>query len=97
MLKRWLTVLGFDVDHICNLTDIDDKIIKRVARDGVTLAELTNKFADFFFEVGVWPVYRLLALANSPPPAPPASPATPATPATPAPKTPHPTTTPKHP
>ena len=29
MIKRWLTILGLDVDHICNLTDIDDKIIKR--------------------------------------------------------------------
>ena len=29
VLKRALTYLGYEVDHICNLTDVDDKIIKR--------------------------------------------------------------------
>jgi tRNA synthetases class I (C) catalytic domain len=38
------------VDHVCNLTDIDDKIIKRMSRDGVTLQQLTNRYADLFFE-----------------------------------------------
>ena len=43
LLKRWLTYLGFDVEHICNLTDIDDKIIARIARDGVSLKDLTDR------------------------------------------------------
>lgn len=34
VLKRVLVYLGYDVDHICNLTDVDDKIIKRCDRDG---------------------------------------------------------------
>jgi cysteinyl-tRNA synthetase len=38
------------VDHVCNLTDIDDKIIKRMTRDEVTLQQLTNRYADLFFE-----------------------------------------------
>jgi cysteinyl-tRNA synthetase len=50
VLKRWLTFLGFDVDHVCNLTDIDDKIITRMQRDGVTLQALTEKYAQLFFE-----------------------------------------------
>ena len=29
VLKRWLTYCGYDVDHVCNLTDVDDKIITR--------------------------------------------------------------------
>lgn len=37
------------VDHVCNLTDIDDKIIRRMARDGMGLKALTNKYADLFF------------------------------------------------
>lgn len=37
---------GYEVDHVCNLTDIDDKIIKRMTRDGVTLRQLTDKYAQ---------------------------------------------------
>jgi len=50
MIKRWLTYCGYDVDHVCNLTDVDDKIIQRMQRDGVTLKDLTSKYADFFME-----------------------------------------------
>jgi cysteinyl-tRNA synthetase len=46
VLKRWLTYLGYEVDHVCNLTDIDDKIIARMQRDGVSLKELTEKYVD---------------------------------------------------
>ena len=48
VLKRWLMVLGYDVQHICNLTDIDDKIIQRMQRDNVSLKDLTNKYANIF-------------------------------------------------
>ncbi|KAL9185276.1 hypothetical protein ACHAXT_003053 [Thalassiosira profunda] len=50
VLKRVLSYLGYDVDHICNLTDVDDKIIKRCDREGVSLLELTRKFEGKFFE-----------------------------------------------
>ncbi|EKX32351.1 hypothetical protein GUITHDRAFT_82387 [Guillardia theta CCMP2712] len=50
VLKRWLLYCGYDVDHICNLTDVDDKIIQRMKRDNVGLKELTEKFADAFFD-----------------------------------------------
>lgn len=50
VLKRWLLYSGYDVEHVCNLTDVDDKIIKRMARDGLSLPELTDKFARVFFE-----------------------------------------------
>jgi len=50
VLKRVLTYLGYHVDHICNLTDVDDKIIKRCEREGVTLLELTRKFESKFFD-----------------------------------------------
>lgn len=35
---------------MCNLTDVDDKIIARMARDGVTLEDLTGKYAGLFFD-----------------------------------------------
>lgn len=38
------------MDHVCNLTDVDDKIINRMIRDGVTLKDLTQKFSALFFE-----------------------------------------------
>jgi hypothetical protein len=50
ILKRWLAYLGYDVDHVCNLTDVDDKIIQRMKRDGVTLRDLTNRYATAFLE-----------------------------------------------
>lgn len=38
------------MDHVCNLTDVDDKIITRMTRDGVTLKDLTEKYANLFFD-----------------------------------------------
>lgn len=45
LIKRWLLYCGYDVDHVCNLTDIDDKIIQRMKRDNISLKDLTNKYA----------------------------------------------------
>ena len=50
VLKRALTYLGYNVDHICNLTDVDDKIIKRCDRENVSLMDLTNKYSQLFFD-----------------------------------------------
>jgi len=50
VLKRALSYFGYDVDHVCNLTDVDDKIIKRCDREGVTLTELTRKYENAFFD-----------------------------------------------
>jgi cysteinyl-tRNA synthetase len=49
LLKRSLTHLGFKVRHIMNITDIDDKTIKRANEKGVSLAEFTQPFIDAFF------------------------------------------------
>lgn len=53
--KRWLTARGYTVNHVMNLTDVDDKIITKVSRDGVggsldDAAALTHKYADAFFD-----------------------------------------------
>lgn len=51
VVKRWLLYRGYDVRHVMNLTDIDDKIIRKVYNsDGAfTAKELTDKYADAFF------------------------------------------------
>jgi cysteinyl-tRNA synthetase len=50
VLKRVLTYLGYNVNQICNLTDVDNKIIRRCNREGVSLLELTRKFEANFFD-----------------------------------------------
>jgi cysteinyl-tRNA synthetase len=34
ILRRYLTFTGLDVRHVCNVTDVDDKIIERAADEG---------------------------------------------------------------
>jgi hypothetical protein len=50
LIKRVLLYQGYDVDHICNLTDVDDKIIKRCEEQKVSLLELTRKYEDLFMK-----------------------------------------------
>lgn len=46
MVNRWLRSSGFDVNYVRNITDIDDKIIKRANENGEPIAELTQRFID---------------------------------------------------
>ncbi|CAB9500748.1 Cysteine--tRNA ligase [Seminavis robusta] len=49
VLKRALQYFGYTVTHICNLTDVDDKIIQRATELGLESAlELTQKFERLF-------------------------------------------------
>jgi len=50
VLKRWLEYSGYEVDHVCNLTDVDDKIIVKMNAEGKTLKEVTDKYSAAFFE-----------------------------------------------
>ncbi len=50
LLRRHLEASGYDVFHIMNLTDVDDRTIKAAAAAGKTLAEHTEPFAQAFFE-----------------------------------------------
>ncbi|MEJ2367653.1 MAG: cysteine--tRNA ligase [Acidobacteriota bacterium] len=49
-LVRFLQWEGLSVKHVMNLTDIDDKTIRRSNEEGVPLRELTDRFARAFFE-----------------------------------------------
>ncbi|GGP18781.1 cysteine--tRNA ligase [Silvimonas iriomotensis] len=46
MVSRWLKASGYEVDYVRNITDIDDKIIKRAAENGETIGQLTTRFID---------------------------------------------------
>lgn len=50
LLKRYLRYLGFEVYHVMNITDIEDKIIRRTRREGVKLRDLTEKYTEAFFQ-----------------------------------------------
>ncbi len=50
LVRRYLTFKGFEVNHVMNITDIEDKIIKRVRENKTTLREFTGKFEVAFFE-----------------------------------------------
>jgi len=48
-LKRFLILSGYEVSHIMNLTDVDDKTIERAKDKGEDLKSLTQKFTDLFY------------------------------------------------
>jgi len=48
ILRRTLEYTGYQVKQVMNITDIDDKTIKRSHDEGITLAELTNRYEDIF-------------------------------------------------
>ena len=46
MVSRWLRASGLDVIYVRNITDIDDKIIKRARENGEDISVLTQRFID---------------------------------------------------
>ena len=44
MVYRWLKASGYDVTYVRNITDIDDKIIKRAAENKESIHALTARF-----------------------------------------------------
>ena len=48
-LRRYLQHLGYQVKHIQNFTDVDDKIIQRAQEAGITEERLTEQYIDDFF------------------------------------------------
>jgi|TARA_Y100000310_G_scaffold137023_1_gene135914 cysteinyl-tRNA synthetase len=47
-LKRVLVARGFEVFHIMNITDVDDKTIKKSKDEGKPLSEITSYYTDLF-------------------------------------------------
>jgi cysteinyl-tRNA synthetase len=49
ILRRFLKLRGFKLNHVMNLTDVDDRIIANAAAAGVGIREYTEKFVQAFF------------------------------------------------
>lgn len=49
-VNRWLRSSGYDVTYVRNITDIDDKIIKRAEENGESIGQLTDRFIAFMNE-----------------------------------------------
>jgi cysteinyl-tRNA synthetase len=50
MVARWLRVSGYEVKYVRNITDIDDKIIKRANENGEPIEALTERMVAAFAE-----------------------------------------------
>ena len=50
ILRRHLRQCGWQLRHVMNVTDVDDKIIAGAARSGVSIKDYTQQFVDYFFE-----------------------------------------------
>ncbi len=50
ILRRVLRQSGYQLNHVMNITDVDDKIIRNSARDGVTVQQYTAKYEKAFLE-----------------------------------------------
>jgi len=50
ILRRWLLYRGYQLDHVMNITDVDDKIIRNATAEHKSLAEYTAKYTEAFLE-----------------------------------------------
>jgi len=50
ILQRFLKQSGYQVRYVMNITDVDDKIIRNSARDGVGVRQYTAKYEKAFLE-----------------------------------------------
>ena len=50
VLRRWLEASGYNVFHIMNLTDVDDRLIRTAGERGIGIDELVVPYIDAFFE-----------------------------------------------
>ena len=48
LLRRTLRLNGWRVVQVMNLTDVDDKIIKKAAEDGLSIAQITDPITELF-------------------------------------------------
>src|SRR6059036_851062 len=49
-VKRYLTYLGFKVNWVVNITDVDDKLINRAKELGTTVKALAEKMTQDYIE-----------------------------------------------
>ena len=50
VLRRWLRARGYKLNHVMNITDVEDKIIRNAAAEGKTLNQYTEPYTQAFLE-----------------------------------------------
>jgi cysteinyl-tRNA synthetase len=50
VIYRWLKASGYQVTYVRNITDIEDKIIKRAVENGESIYSLTSRFTQYMDE-----------------------------------------------
>jgi len=50
VLRRYIKYKGFELTHVFNLTDVDDRIINEANSRGITIDEFTEPFIQYFWE-----------------------------------------------
>ena len=50
VLRRWLRLRGFTLDHVMNITDVDDKIIRNAMAESKSLGDYTAVYEKAFLE-----------------------------------------------
>jgi len=50
LVQRWLRASGYRLTYARNITDVDDKIIRRAAENGETVGALTERFIHYMDE-----------------------------------------------
>lgn len=49
-VRRYLEFKGYKVNYVSNFTDVDDKMIKAAAEQGITVPQLAEKYINAFME-----------------------------------------------
>jgi cysteinyl-tRNA synthetase len=50
ILRRWLRYRGYELNHVMNVTDVEDKIIANAAKEGKSIEQYTAAYSKAFFE-----------------------------------------------
>ena len=50
ILRRWLKYRGYALDHVMNVTDVEDKIILNAAKENKSIDDYTHAYTKAFFE-----------------------------------------------
>ena len=50
LVHRYFNYLGYEVNFVSNVTDVDDKIINKAVDEGVSESEVSERFLDYFIE-----------------------------------------------
>ena len=51
VMRRYLEYRGYNVRHIQNFTDVDDKIIARAGQEGSSAEDVARRYSDSYFDV----------------------------------------------